>query len=154
MTEIVACIVFRQALVKAKHLAIARDYFHASHPASGHAIANHFDAARVGRHIAAKLARSRRRKIDRIVQTFGFGKLLQLLGYNAWLANHEPIGRVKVEYFIHAIKCDYDLARVCHRAAAQARAATRGDQRYFHTFCKFNKCDHFVGVGGQHNRHR
>ena len=86
------------------------------------------------------------------MQTLGFGKLLQLLCNNAWLADDEPIGCVKVEYFIHAIKCDYDLTRVCHRAAAQARAATRGDQRHFHTLCKFNKRDHFVGVGGQHNR--
>ena len=154
MTEIVTCIVFRQALVKAQHLAVARDYFHASHPASGHAIANHFDAARVGRHIAAKLARSRRREIDRIVQTLGFGKLLQLLGYNAGLANHEPIGRVKVEYFIHAIKRNHYLTRGRHSAAAKARAATRGNQRHFHTLCEFDKRDHLVGVSRQHNRNR
>ena len=87
MTEIIARIIFRQALIETQKLACSCNDFHARNPLACHTIANDLNAAGVRCDIAAQLARARRGEVYGVEQSFCLRELLKLFCHDAGLAN-------------------------------------------------------------------
>ena len=121
--EVVTGGVLDQALVQVQQLALAGDHFQAGDPVTGHAVADHLDAAGVGADVAADLAGAGGGEVHRVEQPFLFGEFLQLLGDDAGLHGNGTVEFVEFQDLVHTIEGHHQLAVGGHRPGGQAGAA-------------------------------
>ena len=122
MTQVVAGRVLHETVIQVEHRAGAGDHFQSGDPVARETVADHADAAGVRRDVAADLARTGRREVDRIEQTALRRVILQRFGDDARLTPHDAVGFVEIEDAVHAIERHDDLAVRCNRAARQSRS--------------------------------
>ena len=96
LLEIVAGIVLDHLVHRADDRAIGEDRFEPENIVARHAETNHPIATRIGRHIAADLARTTRAEIDREDQAMLLGFLLQQLQWHARLDRHRAPDRINL----------------------------------------------------------
>ncbi len=135
LLEVVAAIVLAQAAQAVPDTPVGQHGFEAEHLLAGIAVAQHIDAARVGRKIAADLAAAfggqRRRE-----QPVGFrGGALHVGEHAARLDRNGVVQRVELADAVQARKREHDLVLRArgHRAARQAGVAALrhdGDARF------------------------
>ena len=120
VAEVVTGVVLGQSQVQGEQFTAPGHHFHAHHPVSGHAIANHLDAPGIGGHIATDLTRTGRGKVHRVIKPLFQGELLQLPGDHSGLTGHQPVNGIEGQNPVHAVKGNHHFAAGGHRAAAEA----------------------------------
>ena len=144
MAEVVAGGVLDQALVQVQQFALAGDHFQAGDPVTGHAVADHLDAAGIGADVAADLAGAGGGEIHRVEQALLFGEFLQLLGDDAGLYGDGAVELVEIQDRVHAIEGHYQLAIGGDGAGGEAGAAPGRHQVQTMLVGDFDDLLHFV----------
>ena len=128
--QVVAGVVLAQAPESVPDAAVGQDRFETQHEIARIAVAQHVDAARVGREIAADQTTAFATQAQR-KQTVGFGRGLLYVGeYATRFHGHRVVERVDFDDPVHAAKRDDDrmASRVRRGRAAHAGiAALRHD---------------------------
>ena len=125
MPQVITRCVLDEPAIQLKHLAGPGHDGEARYPIARESIADHLDAARVGRNVAADLTRATRSKVNRVEEAVLDRELLQRLRHDTGLAPDDAIGRVEREDFVHPIERHDDFAVAGDGAPRQPRSAAR-----------------------------
>ena len=128
VAQVVAARILDQAAIEIEQVAVAVHELEPADPLARVAVADHADAARVGRDVAADRARAARSEVHRVGEAALGRRVLQALQREARLHRQRAVDRIEVEHAVHAFEADHELAARGDRAARQAGAPARRHQ--------------------------
>ena len=128
LAQIISRGVFDHTAIELQDITFTSDHRQPHDPLTGHAIAYNFNTAGIGADIATHLARAGRGKVDRVVEVFRFGKVLQLLSDHTGFNLNQTIGRIKLSDTVHFIHTDDNFA--IGRDCASRQTSTTTTWRY------------------------
>ena len=122
LLHVVAGVVLAQPAQAVPNAAVGQHHLEPQHEIARIAVAQHLDAAGIGRNVAADLARALRPQAQGEQAPRLRGRRLDLLQHDAGLDRHRVVDKVGVADRPHARRRHYDLAHVFRRQSAVGHA--------------------------------
>ena len=152
MLQVIARVVLADAAQPVPHPAVGSDDLEPQHQIAGVAVAQHLNAAGVGREIPADLTCPLGGERQREQEPGGLGLVLDILEDTAGLDRHGRVDGVDLAHRIHAAHVDQHAA-LGDRPAAQARIAALGGDGHAVFGADGDDLGDFFRIGGaQHQR--